>query len=188
MTDRAEIQEALTRIDSRGGSAMRDALEKSIDWLQKAHKDKKVLVVVTDGVDNASFMSLENLVKDAQQSGVAIYAVGLLTDGDKREAAEARRQLNSLTEATGGEAFYPYKLSDVELIAHHVAGDIRSQYTIAYQPSNQALDGTFRQIKVAVKAPGHPVARTRSGYYATAVRGPSAPVRRPVSGDNGKQR
>jgi VWFA-related protein len=171
LTDIEEMKEALTRIDSRGGTAMRDAIDKSIEWLKKAHKEKKVLVVVTDGVDNASTVSLEDLVRNARQSEVLIYAVGLLTEEEKRSAASAKRQLNALTEATGGEVFYPKELTDVDPIAHQVARDIRSQYTIGYKPTNEALDGTFRRIKVTVKAPGNPVARTRTGYYATSGQG-----------------
>jgi Ca-activated chloride channel family protein len=167
LTDIKEMQEALTRIDSRGGTAMRDAIAKSIEWLKKAHKEKKVLVVVTDGVDNASSESLEDLVRDARQSEVLIYSVGLLTEEEKRSAASAKRQLNALAEATGGMTYYPKELSDVDPIAHQVARDIRSQYTIAYKPTNEALDGSYRKIKVTVKASGNPVPRTRTGYYAT---------------------
>jgi Ca-activated chloride channel family protein len=167
ITDVEEMKEALTRIDSRGGTAMRSAIDKSIEHLKKAHKEKKVLVVVTDGVDNASDVTLENLVRDARQSEVLIYSIGLLTEEEKRSAASAKRQLNALAEATGGEVFYPKELAEVEPIAHQVARDIRNQYTIGYKPSNEALDGTYRRIKVTVKAPGNPVPRTRSGYYAT---------------------
>jgi Ca-activated chloride channel homolog len=167
LTNIEEMQEALTRIDSRGGTAMRDAIGKSIDWLKKAHKEKKVLVVVTDGVDNASSTSLEDLVRDARQSEVLIYPVGLLTDEEKRAASSAKRQLNALAEATGGTPFYPKELSEVDRIAHQVAHDIRSQYTLGYKPTNEALDGTFRKIRVVVKAPGNPTPRTRTGYYAT---------------------
>ena len=166
--DIKEMEEALTRIDSRGGTAMRDAIRMSIDHLkEKAHKDKKVLVVVTDGNDNSSVVTLENLVKAAQQSGVLIYAVGLLSDEERREAAHAKRALNSSPKATGGETFFPKELSEVDRIAHQVAHDIRNQYTIQYTPSNTAMDGAYRQIKVAVNAAGRPTARTRSGYYAT---------------------
>jgi VWFA-related protein len=143
-------------------------------WLKKAHKEKKVLVVVTDGVDNASGESLEDLVREARQSDVLIYSVGLLTDEEKRSASSAKRQLNALAEATGGMTYYPKELSEVDPIAHQVARDIRSQYTIAYKPSNDALDGTYRKIKVTVKASGNPVPRTRTGYYATADLGGGA--------------
>jgi Ca-activated chloride channel homolog len=167
-SDIKEMEEALTRIDSRGGTAMRDAIRKSIDHEKaKAHRDKKVLVVVTDGNDNSSIVSLENLVKQSQQSGVIIYSIGLLSEEERREAKRAERALIALAEATGGEAFFPKELADVDRLAHQVAHDIRNQYSIVYSPSNQAMDGTFRQIKVVVKGPGSPTVRTRSGYYAT---------------------
>ncbi|MGA9624323.1 MAG: VWA domain-containing protein [Bryobacteraceae bacterium] len=171
-SDIQEMEEALTRIDSRGGTAMRDAIRMSIDHVkEKAHKDKKVLVVVTDGNDNSSVVSLEDLVRAAQQSEVLIYAVGLLSDEERREATRARKALEALAEATGGETFFPRDVSEVERIATQVAHDIRNQYTIAYTPLNQAMDGSFRQIKVTVKVPGNPTVHARSGYYATPDQG-----------------
>jgi VWFA-related protein len=162
------MEHALTKIDSRGGTAMRDAIRLSAEELKaKAKRDKKVILVVTDGNDNASVMSLEALTRLAQQDDILIYAIGLLSDEDKREAKKAQRALQLLTDSTGGTVFYPKDVSEVDRIAHQVAHDIRNQYTIAYTPSNPALDGTYRQIKVIVKAPGNPIARTRSGYYAT---------------------
>src|SRR6516225_7423897 len=121
-SDIKDMEEALTRIDSRGGTAMRDAIRMSIDHLkEKAHKDKKVLVVVTDGNDNSSLVNLENLVKAAQQSETLIYGVGLLSEEERREAKRAERALAALAEATGGEAFFPKEVSEVERIAHVVA-------------------------------------------------------------------
>jgi Ca-activated chloride channel family protein len=167
-SDITKMEQGLTKIDSRGGTAMRDAIRLSVEHLKEgAKRDKKVILVVTDGNDNASVVSLETLTRLAQQDDVLIYAIGLLTDEEKREAKKARRALEILAESTGGQVFYPKDVSEVERIAHQVAHDIRNQYTIAYTPSNVALDGTYRQIKVAVKASGNPVARTRSGYYAT---------------------
>jgi Ca-activated chloride channel homolog len=175
--DIEEMKEALARIDARGGTAMRDAINMSLVHLkEKAHRDKRVLVVVTDGVDNSSIVNLETLVKVAQQSGVLIYAVGLLSEEDRRDAKRAERELQSLTEATGGAAFFPKELTDVDRIAQEVARDIRNQYTIAYTPSNTAFDGTFREIKITVKAPGSPSVRTRSGYYATPDQAPKKPA------------
>jgi Ca-activated chloride channel homolog len=166
--DISEMEEALSRIDSRGGTAMRDAIRMSIDHLrEKAHKTKRVLVVVTDGNDNSSVINLENLVKSAQQSEVLIYAVGLLSDEEKREASRAKKDLTVLTETTGGEPFFPKELSEVDRIAHQVAHDIRNQYTIEYSPTNSAMDGSYRKIQVSVNAPGKLQVRTRSGYYAT---------------------
>ena len=162
-----EMEEALTRIDSRGGTAMRDAIRMSIDHVKgKARKDKKVLVTVTDGNDNSSVINLENIVRAAQQSEVLVYAVGILSEEERREANRAKKALETIAQATGGEAFFPKELSEVDRIAHQVARNIRNQYTIVYSPSNAAMDGTFRQVKVTVKAPGSPIVRTRSGYYA----------------------
>ena len=167
-----EMEEALTRIDSRGGTAMRDAIRLSIDHLlEKANRDKKVLVLVTDGVDNESIIAQDKLIRVAQQSGVLIYAVGLLEEEDRGDAAKAKRELNALAEATGGETYFPREVSEVDHIAHVVAHDIRNQYTIQYTPSNSNMDGTFRQIKITVNAPGHLTVRTRSGYYATPDQG-----------------
>jgi Ca-activated chloride channel family protein len=166
-SDISEMEQALSRIDARGGTAMRDAIRISIDHLRKkAHKSKKVLVVVTDGNDNSSAINLEDLVKSSQQSEVLIYAVGLLSEEEKREAARAKKDLRVLTESTGGESFFPKDVTEVDRIAHQVAHDIRSQYTIEYSPSNLAMDGSYRKIQVTVNAPGKLRVRTRSGYYA----------------------
>ena len=163
-----KMEQGLARIDSRGGTAMRDAVSMSLDYITKeAKKDKKVLLIITDGADNASGISLEKVVARANQSDTLVYAIGLFTEEEKREASKAKRALNELTTATGGLAFYPKEVSDVQSLAVEVAHDIRNQYTIAYTPTIQALDGSYRQIKVTVEAPGKPTVRTRSGYYAT---------------------
>ena len=162
-----ELEQALAKIDTRGGTAMRDAIQMSIEHLKKAHRDKKVLVVITDGNDNSSVLSLEALMRNAHQSEILIYGVGLLNEEEHREAAHAKRALNDLAEATGGKTFFPNDTAQVGPIAQQVAHDIRNQYTIEYSPTNSAMDGTFRQIKITVKAPGNPTVRTRSGYYAT---------------------
>ena len=173
LTDRAEMREALKRTEVSGGTAMRNAIHTAIDWLKKAHKDKKVLVVVTDGEDNSSdeINSLEQVVRLARQNEVLIYSVGLLSEEDHKAAANAKHQLNEISEATGGKAFYPREVSEVDSIARQVARDLRSQYTLEYTPTNPAMDGTFRKIRVAVKAPGTATARTRTGYYATPDQG-----------------
>ncbi|HEX4749442.1 MAG TPA: VWA domain-containing protein [Bryobacteraceae bacterium] len=163
-----KLEQGLARIDSRGGTAMRDAINMSLDYERsEAKKDKKVLMVITDGNDNASTINLENLVRRANQHDVLVYAIGLFTEEEKHEATKARRALNELTNATGGIAFYPKDVNEVQSLAVEIAHDIRNQYTIAYTPSIQQLDGSYRQIKVTVEAPGKPSVRTRSGYYAT---------------------
>jgi Ca-activated chloride channel family protein len=167
--DTKRLQQGLARIDSRGGTAMRDAVSMSIDYLKKnGKKDKKVLIIVTDGNDNASGASLEHVVQRSVQSEVLIYAVGVLAEEQRREAAKAKRALKELTSTTGGVAYYPKDVNEVNGLTLEIARDIRSQYTLAYTPPNPN-DGTYRQIKVEVDAPGKPNVRTRSGYYAGGI-------------------
>ena len=127
-----------------------------------------MLLIITDGVDNASplDLTLANVIREAQQNDVLIYAIGLLSEQDKGEARRAKHDLDQLVESTGGLAFYPQTVAEVDPIAHQVAHDIRNQYTIAYTPLNTTLDGAFRRIRVVVKGPNSPVARTRQGYFA----------------------
>jgi VWFA-related protein len=164
----SQLEKSLKKIESTGATAMRDALSLGLEHMKRlARNDKKVLLVVTDGEDNSSFEDLAKVVRQAQQDGILIYAIGLLTDETERSATVAKHDLDTLTVATGGEVFYPKDLSEVNGIAEHVAKDLRNQYTIAYNPINQAQDGTFRRIKLTVDVPGAKV-QTRSGYFADA--------------------
>jgi len=169
--DVKKLEEALTRFDTRGGTAMRDALSMSMDYAKdKGKKDKKVLVVITDGNDNTSSINLEDLVRKAQQAGVLVYSIGILSEEEPREARRAKRALHDLAVASGGLDYYPKDLEEVQRITPEVAREIRNQYTLAYTPSNTALDGSFRKLAVVVNAPGRPTVRTRNGYYATPNR------------------
>jgi Ca-activated chloride channel homolog len=164
-----ELKEALERIDSRGSTALYDALIGSLDHLKKASKDKRVLLVVTDGEDNSSHNSLEKCIREVQKTDTVIYTIGLLGDEKKRERSHAMRALKQIAEASGGLAFFPESVDDVHNICEQVAHDIRNQYTLTYYPSNTKKDGTFRAVNVQVIPPrgrGKLVARTRNGYYA----------------------
>ncbi len=164
-----KLEEGVSRIDSRGGTAMRDAISMSIDYMKEEGKlDKKVILAVTDGDDNASSVTLEELVRKAQQSEVLIYTIGLLNEEDRGAARRAERALKTISEASGGLAYFPKELTDVNQLALDVAHEIRNQYILGYTPSNTAMDGSYRQIRVTVDGPNRPVARTRTGYYATA--------------------
>lgn len=180
--DLKKMQEGLARIDSRGGTAMRDAILGSIAYAKsKGKRDKRVLVVVTDGNDNMSETTLERVIQEAQQREVLVYTIGLLSEETRKDANEAKKALDAIAGATGGQAHYPKLLDEVGTVALQVAHDIRSQYIIAYTPSNQKLDGTFRQIRVTARAPGRPAVRTRTGYWATPELGgkpPAPPARR----------
>ncbi len=164
--DISQLENSLKKIESTGATAMRDALSLGLEHLKRlAKNDKKVLLAVTDGEDNSSFKNLAKVVRAAQQDGCLLYAIGLLTEETERSTIAAKHDLDTLTLATGGEVFYPKDLSEVDGIAEHVARDLRNQYTIAYNPTNQAQDGTFRRIRLTVDVPGSSV-QSRSGYFA----------------------
>ncbi len=167
-SDPKKLEDGVSRIDSRGGTAMRDAIELSMEHLRtKGKRDKKVIVAVTDGEDNASEISLEKLIQKAQQREVLIYSIGLFNEEDRRGAKRAKRALSQLAVATGGVSYYPKSVDDVGAFTLQVAHDIRNQYILAYSPSKQELDGGYRTIKVTVDAGNRPTVRTRTGYYAT---------------------
>jgi VWFA-related protein len=164
-----KLEEALTKIDSRGGTAMRDALNMTVDFVRKKGKhDKKVILAITDGNDTASTqVTLEKLVQKAHDAEVLLYFIGILNEEDKREARKAQRAMDALAKASGGAAVFPEGAEEVEKIAVAMAHEIRNQYILTYSPTNQSLDGTFRTIRVTASGPNRPVVRTRSGYYAT---------------------
>ncbi len=170
-----ELKEALERIDSRGSTALYDAIIGSLDHLKKASRDKRVLLVVTDGEDNSSHNSLERTIREIQKTPTVIYTIGLLSQESKKNAKRARKALEEIAIASGGIAYFPENVEDVHNLCEQVAHDIRNQYTLAYYPTNTRRDGTFRAINVEVIPPrgrGKLIARTRNGYYAPG--GPTA--------------
>jgi len=167
-SDIHKMETGLARIDSRGGTAMRDAVGMSLDYMnQNAKKDKKVLLVITDGNDNASTVTLERVIARANQSDTLVYAIGLFSEEEKREATKARRALKLLTDETGGLAFYPKDVDEVQRLAVDIAKDIRNQYTIGYKPKTPKSAGGYRAIHVEAHAKGYKklTVRTRTGYY-----------------------
>jgi VWFA-related protein len=168
--DLRKLKEALEKIDARGGTALYDAIVASADHLkQNARLEKKVIFVVTDGEDNASSETLEQAIKQLQQeNGPSVYAIGIL--GDEEHPKRAKKALQIVADRTGGIAFFPKTLDEVDEISKNIANDIRNQYAIGYKPTNPKGAGGFRQIHVDAKAKGHGkmVVRTKSGYYAGA--------------------
>src|ERR1700722_9558071 len=166
--DLLKLKEALDKIDARGATALYDAVVASAEHLKRnARLEKKVLLIVTDGEDNASNETLEQAVKQLQEeNGPSVYAIGIL--GDEEHPKRAKRALEIIAQRTGGIAFFPKTLDEVDEISRTVARDIRNQYTIGYKPTNPRGNGGFRQIRVDAKAKGHSklMVRTKSGYYA----------------------
>lgn len=171
-----ELKEGLEKIDSRGGTAFYDALVMSLDHVRdRGRKAKKAILLVTDGQDNASRYTLEQVVRVAHESEAVIYTVGLLAEERGREGKRAKKALEAISEASGGVAFFPDRVEEVEAIAAKIAHDLRNQYVLAYTPTNTAEDGSFRAITVtATTGRDKFTVRTRNGYYANKPRGLTA--------------
>lgn len=170
-SDIGKLRDGLSHIDSRGGTALYDAVVASADHLEKdAKRPKQVLLVITDGEDNASSLDLEQTIHKVQDlEGPIVYSIGLLfgTDTDPREGHRAKRALQLLSDETGGLAFFPKSLADVDSVAAEVAVDIRRQYTLGYHSTKPMTVPGYRTVKVEAHGNGHGklVVRTKSGYY-----------------------
>ena len=162
--DRDELRAALAGAPAQGMSAVYDAVDRALAHLQQGTRDRKALIVVSDGGDNASAHNFDDVLESARQSMAIVYAVTLFEPDDH----DARpRVLKRLARATGGEAFTPRRASDVVRSFEQIAHELRSGYTIGIQPPD-SVDAGFRSIRVVVNAgDGRQLAaRTRAGYYA----------------------
>ena len=165
-----ELNRGLSHFDSKGTTAIYDAVAASADELANHGKlPKQVLLVITDGADNASRLDLDQAIRRVQNlGGPVVYTIGLLFGADKEEAARARIALERLSQETGGIAYFPHSLQDVDSIAAEVAHEIRDQYTVGYRSSKNASVGGYRAVSVEASATKHGklIVRTRKGYYA----------------------
>jgi len=169
-SDISLLERALHRTTMRGSTALYDAIVASADHLKKDSRlEKKILLVITDGEDNMSQKTLPETVRSlGQKDGPALYAIGLRGVGLQNRGREA---LQKLSDATGGCAFFPQSLDEVNDIAGTLAHDIRRQYTIAYKPQNQNASASYHPITVEARATGYGklTVRTRGGYYTGEV-------------------
>jgi Ca-activated chloride channel family protein len=166
--DVVKLGTALSRISANGETALYDAVAAALEHLKKGGRDKKVLIVISDGGDNASRHNLAQIRTIAGHPDAIIYTIGIF---DEQDSDQNPHVLKQLAKDTGGEAFLPESLKEVLPICERIARDVRNQYTIAYIPSNRKPDGTYRNILVRASAPGrgHLVIRTRAGYFAPSV-------------------
>jgi len=182
----AELTKALNDVPAYGMTALYDAVEAGLARAGQAGRTKKVLIVISDGGDNASHCRLPQVLSDAERSDVIIYTIGLFDehDGDQNPGV-----LRKLARATGGEAFFPDTTADVVPVCQHIAEDIRQQYTIGYVPSNPKLDNTYRTIRVKAAAPhrGKLMVRARAGYIAAPERNAPASVPSERASGSGSQ-
>ena len=144
---------------------MYDAIAEALRRLETGNRDKKALIVISDGGDNASKHRLGGVLKLAEQSSALIYTIGIF---DQDDPDRNPRALKHLAAATGGEAFFPARLDEVVGVCERNAREIRHQYTLGYVSSNPAASGAYRVIRVAARATGKNrlQMRTRAGYLA----------------------
>jgi len=163
--DPTQLRQALLATRVEGTTALYDALSLALDHLKRGTLQRKALVLISDGADNASTTNFDTVQRMAEQSSATIYCVGIYDpyDRDKNPGV-----LKKLAKLTGGEAFFPHQPSDLRAIWPKIAGSIRGQYTIGYLSDNNTHDGIYRKVKItAVDKRGKPLeVRTRSGYLA----------------------
>jgi Ca-activated chloride channel family protein len=165
--DAEQLEEALTAVSARGRTALYDAVNEGLNHLQYGHWEKKALVIVSDGGDNASHLTYSQVLTQARQSQASIYAIALFSPDD---ADENPSLLRRLCKDTGGMAYFPGARDSVADVSRDIARDLREQYTLGYAPQNVERVDAFRKIEVKVTAPGHGKVhvRTRQGYSIAA--------------------
>src|SRR5438132_10025752 len=148
-----DLIDALDNIDARGETALYDAVYLSAEHVKAGKKDKKALLLITDGEDNVSKYGISKVFEALKQSKVTLYAIGLLEENDQRgglfkkpPSKKAKEDLVKFAEITGGQAFFPKNLDEVDRIVKDIAHDIRNHYTISYSPTNTNPDGKWREI------------------------------------------
>jgi len=167
-----DLIDAFEKLNPRGQTALYDAISLSADKLMKeGRKDVRAILLVSDGEDNVSKTKYDDALRRLQESNVTLYAIGLMEDArsGQRPSAKAKKVLQDFADATGGAAYFPKSIEQVEELCREIAHDLRSRYTIAYEPSNAARDGGWRDVKVAVassKAGSRLTVRARPGYFA----------------------
>ena len=161
--DPKDLEEALKAVSARGRTALYDAVSEGLHHLQYGHLEKKALVIISDGGDNASHLKYSQVLAQARQSQTVIYSIALVGSDDGEENPGVLRRL---CKDTGGIAYFPREGESVEKISTEIARDLREQYTLGYSPQNMKSADTFRKIEVKVTAPGHGKlrVRTRPGY------------------------
>jgi VWFA-related protein len=148
---------------ARGRSALYDALLAGLDYVGKGRYERRVLVVVADGGENASTAGIDEVLARVQTSSTLIYTIALVDPLDRETNP---KRLERIAKASGGEAFAPRTIADVPDVLRHIARDIRSMYTLGYAPADAPDAARFRRIRVAVRTPSRQSLRvhTREGY------------------------
>jgi Ca-activated chloride channel homolog len=172
--DAKELEEALTAVSARGRTALYDAVSEGLKHLQYGRWEKKALIVISDGGDNASHLKYSQVLAQARQSQALIYSIALLGAPGEEENP---RILVRLCRDTGAVAYFPKAGERVSDISKEIARDLREQYTIGYVPRKMGSADSFRRIEVKVTAPDHGKlhVRTRPGYLPVAEKHTAQP-------------
>jgi VWFA-related protein len=163
-TSFSDLVAALNGVPAKGMTALYDGIDAGLTHLMKGGCERKALIVVSDGGDNASYHRLDELLHRAERSDATIYTIGLFDEDDEDRNP---RVLKKIARATGGEFYLPAETSKVIEVCQKIAADIRHQYTIGYVPSNSKQDGSYRAVEVKVN--GKASVRTRAGYIASGA-------------------
>lgn len=170
-SDHQELQAALNKSGARGQTALFDAIDAGLRQLDNGAKSRRVLIVISDGGDNASHTRFKTVLDEALRRDVVIYTVGIYDSDDGDARPDVLRDLSS---ATGGEAFFPQTIDKVQPALERIARDIRSSYTLGYVPPHDDVPaGRPRKIRVSLHAPdGRKLAvRARSAYVSDRAEG-----------------
>jgi VWFA-related protein len=162
---------AIANAPATGLTALYDAVLEAQKRLQNGAREKKVLIVISDGGDNSSVHTLAEMLRVASQSSTMVYTLGIFDDSDEDRKPGVLRRLAT---TTGGEAFFPDRVSDAAAVCERIARDIRNQYTIGYVSTAPMHPGAYRAIRVVAKGPGKSklFVRTRAGYIAAGEPAP----------------
>ena len=162
------LRAALSTASASGKTALYDALAAAMEHFQKGEADKRVLLLISDGGDNASKNNFSQVFQIAQTANVMIYAIGLF---DQNSTDQNPKVLKKLAEETGGQAYFPTSLAQIVSVCREIAAEIRHQYTLGYSPADSGPSG-YRKIRVSVTAPGRGKlsVRTRTGYFSLPQR------------------
>jgi Ca-activated chloride channel homolog len=165
-SDRTLLRTALLSNPAQGRTALYDALDAGLKHLEKGRLAKKTLVLISDGGDNMSEMTRDELMSEAETSLATIYTVGIFDSNDRDKNPGF---LRSLARLTGGEAFIPQNVSNLVGICDKIAQDIRNRYSIGFAPGSPTMDGRIHRLKVIAAAPDGKKyeVRTRTHYVAS---------------------
>jgi Ca-activated chloride channel family protein len=159
-----DLEAAVSAVSARGRTALYDAVAEGLNHLRFGRCEKKALIIVSDGGDNASHQKFSQILALAQHSQVLIYSVVLQGEGQEENPGVLRR----LSKSTGGIAYFPHSSETISSISALIARDLRDQYTLGFAPEKQSVGVSFRKIQVKVSAPGRSRlhVRYRPGYFA----------------------